>query len=232
MPQKDVSDDSDFNGASSSSISTSDTFPQNVSHRRLSVRYFIFLSLSFSPCFCFFFLCVCLVFVLNMDCVCLSVCVCESVCSRNCVAYFLQMPTMAMAMVSAAWNTFFVSMETGMICPQPETCSMLRPPFSPHSVCTLVSFRPDRSVTGKTTRFSIDNFSKFASSLLVSLRISFSKLSRAAYTENNLNPQRVLGIKKFKAIKSSHHQPPLGSHSATVGQTNRRRPVISWEKDR
>lgn len=131
MPQKDVSDDSDFNGASSpfssssSSISTSDTFPQNVSHRRLSVRYFMFPSsspLASSSC-------VCLVFVLNMDCVCvcLFVCVCESVCSRNCVAHFLRMPTMATAtaLVSVAWNTFCVSMETGMICPQPETCSML-----------------------------------------------------------------------------------------------------------
>lgn len=201
MPQKDVSDDSDFNGASSpfssssSSISTSDTFPQNVSHRRLSVRYFMFSSLSSSPLVAAAASssCVCLVFVLNMDCVCvcLFVCVCESVCSRNCVAHFLRMPTMATAtaLVSAAWNTFFVSMETGMICPQPETCSMLwppspSPPFSPHY--TLVSFRPDRSVTGKTTRDFPSTIFQSLPRLLVSRSYLFLKVVSDSLTRKTI----------------------------------------------
>lgn len=218
-----MSDDSDFNGASSS-ISTSDTFPQNVSHRRLSVRYFIFLSLSPSALASASSSCVCLVFVLNMDCVCLSVCVYVCVCVSQFVVEIVLLISYECQRWRWRWwallgTRFSFRWKQEWFAPSQKLVRCCDPPFSPHSV------------TGKTTRFSIDNFSKFASSL-VSLRISFSKLSRAAYTENNLNPQRVLGIKKFKAIKSSHHQPPLGSHSATVGQTNRRRPVISWEKDR
>lgn len=169
--------------------------------------------------------CVCLVFVLNMDCVCLYMCVsicvsvCESVCSRNCVAHFLRMPTMAMAMamLSAAWNTFFVSMETGMICPQPETCSMLRPPF-PLLHSTSLWSPLDRIAVWleKPQDFPSTIFQSLPRLCYLFVSLSQSCLG-LGYTENNLNPQRVLGIKKFKAIKSSHRQPPLGSHSPNSG---------------
>lgn len=156
------------------------------------------LSLFFSPCFCccFFFLCVSRLCSKYGLCLCVSicvcVCVCESVCSRNCVAHFLRMPTMATAtataLVSAAWNTFFVSMETGMICPQPETCSMLWPPSpSPFSLhYTLVSFRPDRSVTGKTTRDFPSTIFQSLPRLLVSRSHLFLKVVSDSLTRKTI----------------------------------------------
>lgn len=228
MPQKDVSDDSDFNGASSpSSISTSDTFPQNVSHRRLSVRYFMFLSLSPSPSpLASASSCVCLVFVLNMDCVCLCVCWCLCVSICVCVSQFVVEIVLLISYECQRWRwrwrcwallgtRFSFRWKQEWFAPSQKLVRCCDPP-SPFSTPLWSPLDRIAVWLEKPQDFPSTIFQSLPCLWYLFVSLSQSCLG-LGYTENNLNPQRVLGIKKFKAIKSSHRQPPLGSHSPNSG---------------
>lgn len=207
MPQKDVSDDSDFNGASSSSLfstSTSDTFPQNVSHRRLSVRYFMFPSsspLASSSC-------VCLVFVLNMDCVCvcLFVCVCVSqfvveivlLISYECQRWRRRRRRRWWALLgtrfSFRWKQEWFAPSQKLV----RCCDPLPPPLpSPHT--TLWSPLDRIAVwLEKPQEIFHRQFFKVCLVFWYLVRISFSKLSRTRLHGKQFEPTKGSGNKEIQ----------------------------------
>lgn len=193
----------------------------HIARCQCDMPYFSSLSLSLS------WVSLCLFFVLNMDCICLCLCVSVKIVLLLLLpsALFLRIPTMA---ASGAWNTFFVSMETGMICPSQKLvrcCDRvhLLHPHCLHSQLLKTGSQCDWKIHKIFHRLRLD----FRISLVGPRHQCCLCLCLCLQGKQFDPTKRVLGIKKFKAIKSSHHN----RHWA-VTETNRRRPVISWEKDR
>lgn len=154
-----------------------------------------------------------------------SVCV-----SQNCVAVAVALGSFPTNTNDGCerWNTFFVSMETGMICPSQKLVRCCDRVHLLHPHC----LHSQLLKTGSQCDWKIHKiFHRLRHDFRISLagpRHQCCLCLCLCLQGKQFDPtKRVLGIKKFKAIKSSHHN----RHWA-VTETNRRRPVISWEKDR